>query len=213
MKAYQFLVTLNHVKPKVWRRLIVPSTLDFYDLHSIIQTSVGWTDSHLFNFLIEDTHNNKTIEMVGDEESVQENFGMAQYYMKNPPEKNTMADKMYQRFIRKQLLLARDVHLDEYITNFPKFHYTYDFGDGWEHEVVMEKLLEDYVFDFPEVLDGKGTCPPEDVGGPPGYEHFKLVMKNKEDPDHAHMKAWAESQGYSKFKLDEVNADLRDEWC
>ena len=213
MKAYQFLVTLNHVKPKVWRRLIVPSTLDFYDLHSIIQTSVGWTDSHLFKFSIEDTHNNKTIEMVGDEESVQENFGMAQYYMKNPPEKNTMADKMYQQFIRKQLLLARDVHLDEYICSFPKLHYTYDFGDGWEHEIVMEKSLEDYAFDFPEVLDGKGTCPPEDVGGPPGYEHFKLVMKDKEDPDHAHMKAWAERQGYRKFKLAKVNADLQDEWC
>ena len=111
MKAYQFLVTLNHVKPKVWRRLVVPSTLDFYDLHSIIQTSVGWTDSHLFNFSIEDSKNNRTIEMVGDEESVQENFGMAQHYMKNLPEKNTFEYAMYQRFIRRQLLLARDVHL------------------------------------------------------------------------------------------------------
>ncbi|WP_342542661.1 hypothetical protein MHH33_00785 [Paenisporosarcina sp. FSL H8-0542] len=55
MKAYQFLVTLNYVKPKVWRRIIVPETLDFYDLHSIIQTSVGWTNSHLFNFSIDDS--------------------------------------------------------------------------------------------------------------------------------------------------------------
>ena len=213
MKAYQFLVTLNHVKPKVWRRLVIPSTLDFYDLHSIIQTSVGWTDSHLFNFSIEDPKNNITIEMVGDEESVLENFGMAQHYMKNPPEKDTFEYSMYQRFIRRQLLLARDVHLDEYVRDFSEFRYTYDFGDGWEHKVVMEKILEDYEFDYPEVLEGKGTCPPEDVGGPPGYDHFKQIMKDKEDPEHDAMKSWAKSQGYRKFNLDKVNADLKEEWC
>jgi hypothetical protein len=213
MKAYQFLVTLNHVKPTVWRRFILPATLDFYDLHSVIQTAVGWTDSHLFNFSIEDAANNKTIVLVGDEDSVQENFAMAQHYMKHPPEKGTFADEMYQRFIRTQLLLARDVHLDEYEGNFPEFRYIYDFGEGWEHEVILEKVVEDYANDYPEVLEGKGTCPPEDVGGPPGYDHFKQVMKDKEDPEHQHMKAWAKDQGYQKFHLVKVNATLQEEWC
>lgn len=212
MKAYQFLVTLNGVKPKVWRRFIVPATFDFYDLHSVIQTSVGWTNSHLFNFSINDTQNNKTIELVGDEESVNENFAMAQHYMKNLPEKGSFADEMYQRFIRTQLLLARDVDLNQYVNDTAKFRYLYDFGDGWDHEVVMEEVVEDYELEYPQVVEGKGTCPPEDVGGPPGYDEFKRVMKDKTNPDHDHMKAWATSQGYQKFNLAKVNGFLKDEW-
>lgn len=212
MKGYQFLVTLNYVKPKVWRRIMVPVTLDFYDLHSIIQTSTGWTNSHLFNFSIDDSTNNKTIELVGDEESVTENFGMAQHYMKNLPEKGSFADEMYQRFIRVQLLLARDVDLSLYVIDSPEFRYMYDFGDGWEHEVIMEKVVEDYDYDYPQVLEGKGTCPPEDVGGPPGYDEFKRVMKDKEDPEHSHMKEWAKEQGYKKFNLSKVNEYLKEEW-
>jgi len=212
MKGFQFLVTLNYVKPKVWRRIVVPATLDFYDLHSVIQTSIGWTNSHLFNFTIEDPTNNKTIELVADEDSVSENFGMAQHYMKNPPEKGTFEDKMYQRFIRVQLLLARDVDLHEYVLNKPEFNYMYDFGDGWEHAVIMEKVVENCAFDYPQVLEGKGTCPPEDVGGPPGYDDFKRVMKDKEDPEHAHMKEWAKEQGYTKFNLSKMNENLKEEW-
>ncbi|MBE3102731.1 MAG: plasmid pRiA4b ORF-3 family protein [Bacilli bacterium] len=212
MKGYQVLVTLNDVKPKVWRRFVLPATLDFYDLHSVIQTSIGWTSSHLFNFSIEDTTNNKTIELILDEESVEENFGMAQHYMKNPPEKGTIDYKMYQRFIRIQLLLARDVDLYPYVIDFPEFRYIYDFGDGWNHDVVMEKVVEDYEYDYPQVLEGTGTCPPEDVGGPPGYDEFKRVIKDKEDPEHAHMKSWAKGQGYKKFNLLKVNAILKEEW-
>ena len=212
MKAYQFLVTLKYVEPKVWRRFVVPATLDFYDLHSVIQTSVGWTNSHLFNFLIEDSINDKTLELVADEESVTENFTLAQLYMKNPPEEGSYEFSMYQRIISKQLLLARDVDLNQNIDGSPEFRYMYDFGDGWEHTVVFEKVVDDYEYDYPQVLEGEGTCPPEDVGGPPGYDEFKRVIKDKDDPDHTYMKKWAKSQGYKKFNLAKVNSKLKDEW-
>lgn len=212
MKAYQFLVTLNYVEPKVWRRFVMPVELDFYDLHSVIQTSMGWTDSHLFSFFIEDSINNKTIELVANEETVTENFAMAQLYMKNPPEEGTYEYQMYQRIIRKQLLLARDVYLNQYVHESQEFRYLYDFGDGWDHEVIFEKVVDDFEYDYPQVLEGKGTCPPEDVGGPPGYDEFQRVIKDKEDPDHASMKKWAKSQGYKKFNLAKVNSNLKDEW-
>ena len=77
----------------------------------------------------------------------------------------------------------------------------------------MEKVIEDYEFDYPEVLEGKGTCPPEDVGGPPGYDHFKQIMTDEEDPEHDSMKSWAKSQGYRKFSLNNVNAKSKEEWC
>ena len=112
MKAYQFLVTLEHVKPEVWRQILIPSDLDFYDLHSVIQTSMGWTDSHLFAFFLEDLEANKTLQLVGDDETVEDHFTRAKLFMQNPPEPDSYEYNMYQRFIRNQLLLARDVNLD-----------------------------------------------------------------------------------------------------
>jgi hypothetical protein len=49
---YQIKVTLEGSKPPIWRRLLVPSNLTLGDLHYIIQIAMGWTDSHLHQFII-----------------------------------------------------------------------------------------------------------------------------------------------------------------
>jgi hypothetical protein len=69
--------------------------------------------------------------------------------------------------------------------------YTYDFGDGWEHEVVVE-AINDPAPDarYPRVTDGKRACPPEDVGGPPGYEEFLEAVTNPAHKEHASMIEW-----------------------
>jgi hypothetical protein len=69
--------------------------------------------------------------------------------------------------------------------------YEYDFGDGWEHDVVLEKVvtpLPDQV--YPVAADGKGACPPEDVGGIGGYAHFLEAMHDHAHPDHPEMVDW-----------------------
>jgi pRiA4b ORF-3-like protein len=69
--------------------------------------------------------------------------------------------------------------------------YEYDFGDGWEHDVVLEKILApvpDQV--YPIAADGKGACPPEDVGGIGGYIHFLEAMHDHTHPDHPEMVDW-----------------------
>jgi hypothetical protein len=51
-----------------------------------------------------------------------------------------------------------------------KFIYKYDFGDSWEHEVLVEEVLPpDPDFKHPVCLGGANACPPEDCGGIPGY--------------------------------------------
>lgn len=51
--------------------------------------------------------------------------------------------------------------------------YTYDFGDSWDHAIVVEKILEkDYSQKYPICITGKRACPPEDCGGTRGYENF-----------------------------------------
>jgi Plasmid pRiA4b ORF-3-like protein len=63
-----------------------------------------------------------------------------------------------------------------------KFGYTYDFGDNWEHEIVVEKiLLPEEGRAYPVCVDGKRACPPEDVGGAWGYMELIEAIR---DPDH-----------------------------
>ena len=64
-----------------------------------------------------------------------------------------------------------------------KFRYEYDFGDGWEHEIVVEQvLLPEPGAAYPQCVKGKGACPPEDVGGVWGYANFLEAIR---DPKHA----------------------------
>ena len=69
------------------------------------------------------------------------------------------------------------------------FTYLYDFGDGWEHEVVVLGPGEEE----PGVVSGGGACPPEDVGGPHGYAEFREAWADRHHPEHDRMRIWAGS--------------------
>jgi hypothetical protein len=69
--------------------------------------------------------------------------------------------------------------------------YLYDFGDGWEHTVKIERIADALPgFSYPILLDAKGRCPPEDVGGPPGYSELLKVLANPKHNRHAEMIEW-----------------------
>ena len=55
MSAYMIKVTLEHTSPPVWRRIIIPNQINFYDLHQIIQISFGWENFHLHDFSFPET--------------------------------------------------------------------------------------------------------------------------------------------------------------
>jgi hypothetical protein len=67
--------------------------------------------------------------------------------------------------------------------------YTYDFGDNWEHVIKLEKWVEDTSMEgLPMLLDAKGRCPPEDVGGPPGYENFLAALRDPAHDEHVDLR-------------------------
>lgn len=49
---YQLKVTLCDIHPPIWRRLLVPSNSTLFQLHEILQVAMGWTNSHLHQFVI-----------------------------------------------------------------------------------------------------------------------------------------------------------------
>ncbi len=63
--------------------------------------------------------------------------------------------------------------------------YTYDFGDEWEHRIVVETIDEREAIDgLPYCSEGEGACPPEDCGGPLGYERILKILANGQDPEY-----------------------------
>lgn len=91
-----------------------------------------------------------------------------------------------------------------------KFSYTYDFGDDWKHEVLVEKiLLLEAGQKYPVCVDGKRACPPEDVGGPWGYEEFVDAIRDPQHEQHEEYLEWVGEFDSEAFDLDAVNKELR----
>ena len=86
------------------------------------------------------------------------------------------------------------------------FHYQYDFGDNWEHEIRVEQVLSAVGTVTPRLLAGKRACPPEDCGGSWGYAHLLEVLDDPMDDEHDQMTAWAGDFHPEAFDLDATNA-------
>jgi len=87
----------------------------------------------------------------------------------------------------------RTVALADLVSNEDmRIGYTYDFGDCWEHQILVERMLtaEEGVR-YPVCLAGEGACPPEDCGGTPGYEELREILADPSHPEHEHMASWA----------------------
>ena len=93
-----------------------------------------------------------------------------------------------------------------------KLVYMYDFGDGWSHTITLLSIRPEPC-PVPRCLDGKRACPPEDCGGPGGYENLLKIIGNPRRKEHAEMLAWFRSmvpEGHDPeiFPIEEVNEHL-----
>ena len=89
------------------------------------------------------------------------------------------------------------------------FTYIYDFGDDWIHIITLEKIDKTDPSTKPKLIDGKGACPPEDCGGPWGYENLKLVLEDKNHEDYQDIKEWL--FGYDEYDEDEDDEMFEEE--
>lgn len=91
-----------------------------------------------------------------------------------------------------------------------KIRYEYDFGDSWEHAVLLEKVLSpESGMRYPVCVTGKNACPPEDVGGVWGYAGFLEAITQPDHPEHAQYLEWIGDEFNPKaFDLEAVNLAL-----
>ncbi len=157
-RGYQLKVTLQNVRPPIWRRFTVRDDVTLLKLHDLLQAIMGWTDSHLHQFVI------------GGKRFSRPEFDLP------PP-------RLDERKARLRDVLRKP---NDRLT------YEYDFGDSWEHAVVLEQVLpHEPRARYPVILAGKRACPPEDCGGAHGYGHLLEVLAAPEHPEHQDLREWA----------------------
>lgn len=85
----------------------------------------------------------------------------------------------------------RRTRLDAIAGERASFRYTYDFGDGWDHKITVEKVLpSDSTLTLPACIDGRRACPPEDCGGTWGYRELLEILANPTHPEHQERREW-----------------------
>lgn len=164
--ANQLRITLNHIEPKIWKSVIVPSSITLAKLHTILQIVMGWTNSHLHMFV----QNGKS-------------YGI--------PDEFNEFDTQNEKSVRLSNLLSKESDI---------VLYEYDFGDGWIHEVLLEKIQSfDPTRKLPNCLGGERSCPPEDCGGAWGYQNLLEIVTNPEDPEFDNMNEWLGDEFSAEF--------------
>lgn len=182
----QFKIQLRGLsKPTVWRRIVIPATFTFHQLHQTIQEAFGWYDAHLYQF-----------------QHHPYDGGWSFMDPKREPSEDASdaRNTVVNAFITMRSL--------------KKFVYVYDFGDDWIHDITLEKVDNDAQLNHPVCLAGKGACPPEDCRGIYGYEEMKEVFATRPKSKEANeYRDWLfmeknENLDPNAFDIEEINYNL-----
>jgi hypothetical protein len=177
--VYQIKVTLEDSQPPIWRRLLVPGEVNLATLHWIIQTAMGWDNSHLHQFIIRTGHH-------------EDFYADPEFELEDAEDEGS-------------------VRLEELFPRAPtRFFYQYDFGDGWDHLLQIEKVLPaSEGQSYPCCVAGALACPPEDSGGIYGYYEKLSILDKPRHKEHVEIREWMGEEFYPEaFDLAEVNRAL-----
>jgi len=147
---YQLKISIKEAKPPIWRRVLVKAHTSFHELHSIIQSVFDWEDYHMYMF-----------------------FGKDKKYTSSEMLSEGLFDDS------KELLSHEYTIKEELNKDKDKMKYVYDFGDNWEHNIVLEKIIpSDESISYPTCIGGKRRGPLEDSGGIWNYNDIADAMEN-----------------------------------
>lgn len=184
LRTLRVSTVLPYTDPPIWRRLELASDLRLDELHRVLQAAFEWEGGHLHQFRAEDR--------TWDDGSAAE-FGPGPFSAAPAPEPEGKTRL-------SQILVAVGDRLD----------YVYDFGDNWEHVLMLEEIVEPAPgAPRARVVDGDRAAPLEDCGGIPGYEDLVTALADPEKPDHTHLVEWyLEVYGVSPADFDPAQLEV-----
>ncbi len=150
----------------MWRRIEVPASYSLWDLHVAIQDVMGWKDYHLHAFRFDDPDGEGRVEVGIPNDDAFEG--------------------------EAPILPGWEQPIREYFEQPGMVvEYEYDFGDGWEHDVLFEGVVPRVNGrKYPRCTGGARACPPEDCGGVHGYEELLSVVFDPLNPEFESTKTW-----------------------
>lgn len=178
----QLRIALRYLQPPIWRRVCVPDNWLLGDLHPVLACVMGWGGYHMHAFRFGGGFN--PVE-----------YSTRQMVMECGPRVHDEASVVLCQIIRRK---------------GQTFTYEYDFGDGWLHEVKVERILPyDPSVALPVCLAGARACPPEDCGSFPGYTNLLRVLAKAETEEDRELREWAGGFDPEFFDLETVNRRLQ----
>ncbi len=179
--VHQLKVTLNGVKPPVWRRIEVHSSSTLAELAQLLTAAMGWDGYHLHKLEVADTR-----------------YQQREFLDDSPFGRRALDESKHR--------------LGHVLTSEgDKARWDYDFGDGWEHDIVVEAISEaegDAM--YPRCITGRRACPPEDCGGWWGYAHLLDVIADPSHPEHDEMTEWLPANFDAEhFDADEATESMQ----
>lgn len=178
--VYQLRIVLRDIEPLIFRILQVKGNANLGKLHDYIQVVMGWKNCHLHEFKIKG-------------------------------KRYQAEEQMYEEIDEYDMHDEQDHRINKLLQEGDRFEYIYDYGDYWEHEIFVEKIIppEEGVY-YPICTYGERACPPEDCGGPGGYEELLEILKNPEHEEYEHYSEWAgRNFNPEKFNIEKANRVLR----
>lgn len=171
-EVFQLKIVLEDSKPPIWRRVLVPAALPLCSLHSVIQLAMGWHNQHLYQFVVGTRQ--EGLRYYGD---------------------TVLMDVDW--WLQAEGLFVDDgrARLDHLLVSEKDWlRYVYDMGDSWHHRITLEKVLVEPLRQarIPRCVGGRRACPPEDIGGVPGYQWALKVQADPTHPEHGEMMEWLE---------------------
>lgn len=166
---YQLKISLFDTAPSIWRRILIPTSATFWELHSAIQDVFQWNHSHLHQFFYYEKLFNKHLI-----------FGI-------PTDEDEMYDMIVYPSWRHKI--SKYLNLEE-----PTLKYVYDLGDNWLHLIELENILPtEKGVKYPICIDGKLNSPPDDCGGTHGFDELLEVLADPTHEEYEETKQWVES--------------------
>lgn len=179
-QVYQLKITLWGSRPQIWRRVLVSEQTTLHQLHWIIQGAMGWTNSHLHQFIVDEEYYS------------QPEWGLGESGAEFHNEKKTTLQQL--------ALKPKEGFGYEYDFGDTWAHII----------KVEKLMPAQTGVRYPVCMDGKRACPPEDCGGVWGYEDFLKAVRNPRHPEHEEMLEWAGgSFDPEHFSPEEANRNLR----
>jgi hypothetical protein len=169
-EVFQLKIDLEKAKPPIWRRVLVSSELTLMELHLVIQRAMGWENSHCYNFVVGSTWESR------------------RYYGDAVLMNVDLFSQASGEFVDDGRVRLDHVLVEEKAW----MRYVYDFGDSWQHRITLEKIHVQPLKQarIPRCVAGRRACPPEDIGGLPGYVDALEVLADSTHPRHAELREW-----------------------